>query len=169
MLIKAYHGTNVKNIESIQKNGYNFSSDKEWLGKGIYFFETLKPIVDGVTEAISWVKYVKKERTWAVFEATIESDLYFDLVEDIEHKKIYDKIRNRALELFIKAGNRRKDFKERIIYSKLEEREVDFIRVLVDASKHEGYYSYTVRRPQLQVCVKDKRCIKENTLYKQVV
>jgi hypothetical protein len=169
MLIKAYHGTNVKNIKSIQKYGYTFSTDKEWLGKGIYFFETLKPIVDGVTEAICWVKYVKNEGTWAVFEATIESDLYFDLVEDIEHKKVYDKIRHRALELFIKAGNKRKDFKERVIYSKLEEREVDFIRVLVDASKHEGYYSYTVRRPQVQVCVKNKKCIKENTLYKQVV
>ncbi len=169
MLLYGYHGTHANNIDRILKNGYKESSEKEWFGRGIYFFETLHPMVDGIEEAKSWAKYVKKHSKWAVFKATIESENYIDLLGSIVHRQMYDKIRETALQLHAEAGFDRTSFQERIIYNKLEEAKVDFIRVLVDADKYQGYYSYTIRRPQLQVCVKNHEAIKKNELLESEV
>lgn len=38
-VMKAYHGTSLKNAESIMENGFRPSvGEKHWLGDGVYFF-----------------------------------------------------------------------------------------------------------------------------------
>lgn len=165
MQLDVYHGTEIDNITNILKNGYKVSSDKEWLGSGVYFFESLNTFCDGFLEAKNWVIYVKKYQKWAVLKAKIESNKFIDLVNNIRHREIYDRIRDAAIRKHIEAGFDKKDFKEKFIYVKMETLDIDFIRVLVDAKKDYGYYSYTVRRPQLQICVKNIKVITENELY----
>ena len=100
----AYHGTDFKNIESIIKDGYVSSSEEEWFGRGVYFFETLNSVVDGAVEAENWMKYVKRQKEWAIFEASIVSDNYIDLLENVEHRLLYDQIRKEALNLHLESG-----------------------------------------------------------------
>ncbi len=166
MVIICYHSTKLSNIKSIQDNGYRESSENNWFGKGIYFFESIKAISDGEKEAINWAVKVKWYFEWAIFEALIEADDYIDLISNDKHMNLYSEIRAELINQHLKSGKEIKDFQERIIYIKLEEAGVDFIRALVEGRKDEGYYSYTVRRPQIQVCVKNRRCIKDNILYK---
>lgn len=165
MQLDGYHGTEISNIENIQKNGYKISSDNEWLGSGVYFFESLNNFCDGFLEAKNWAFYVKKYQNWAVFKVKIKSNKFIDLVTNIKHREIYDKIRESAMKKHIQSGFNKKDFKENSIYVTMSELDIDFIRVLVDAQKDYGYYSYTVRRPQIQICVKRTDIIIENKLY----
>ena len=72
------------------------------------------------------------------------------------------------MEKHINAGLNEKDFKENLIYIVMSCLDIDFIRVMVNAEKDYGYYyySYTVRRPQIQICVTKKNSITDNVLYK---
>ncbi len=158
-----YHGTHSKNIDSILKNGYRLSGEKEWFGKGVYFFQDYFPITNGFKEAISWAIYVKGFRSIAIFKSLIISNKYFDLVENIEHKELFDKIRGDLLKLHKKSGKNIDDFKDCIVFEKLSEiSDIDFIRAAVDAGRNFGYYSVVIRRFQVQICVKNLRCIKKN-------
>lgn len=165
MQLIGYHGTEIKNVDNILKNGYILSSNNEWLGSGVYFFESLKMFSNGFLEAKNWVLYVKKYKNWAVFKSKINSKKFIDLVNNIKHKEIYDKIRERMIKKHIESGFDKKDFKERVIYVNMGTLKIDFIRSLVDAKKDFGYYSYTIRRPQIQICVKNIKVITENKLY----
>ena len=102
-----------------------------------------------------------------MFRATIASDKYIDLVSEmnIKHRKIYDKIRETTLMAHKKAGYPVADFKEQVIFCKIAQaNDIDFIRALVNADKPKGYGSYTIRRPQIQICVKNTSCIVRNKL-----
>ena len=157
-----YHGTHNDNVRSIINNGYYYSNENEWFGKGIYFFESQHPLTNGFIEARDWAIYVKNYKKWVVFKAKIESDKYHVL--DINHKKLYDDVKSKLLELHKKSGKDIKIFDERIIFKKLQEN-VDFIRAIVDSEK-KLYISYLVRRIQIQICVKNADCVKKNVLYK---
>lgn len=162
-----FHGTEAKNIDNIQAHGYMPSLEDEWMGEGVYFFETMSSsFSDGFEEAQNWVIYVKKLSKWAVFKATIVTSKYIDLASKIEHRKMYDRIKEESLLLHEKAGNNVKEFNENIIYQAMGELSIDLIRAIVDASHEYRYHSYTVRRPQLQICVKNQDCIKKNVLVK---
>ena len=128
------------------------------------FFESCFPITDGLEEAKAWAIHVKRFREWAVFKAFIQSDKKNDLIESIDHRKLYDKIRTELKEKHLSSGKELKDFNDTLIFCKLEEYGFDFFRVLVDADKFSGYYSSTVRRPQIQICVKNTDCISDNKL-----
>ena len=159
MQIIGFHGTNKESALRILSEGFIESSEKEWFGSGVYFFETLPKISNGFTEARHWAVNVKKFIDWAVLKASIHSDNVLDLVNSIPHKKIFDEIRYVCLDLHRKSGKAPSEFMELLIFTKLETMGFEVIRCLVDAMKDEGYYSYVVRRPQVQVCVKVKRCI----------
>ncbi len=166
MKLTCYHGTKAEAAENIIKNGYKKSGSKEWFGSGVYFFESYNDLCDGITEARDWAKYVKHFKNWAVFEACIESDKYIDIAFEVEHKKIYDRIKEEAIELHKKAGKETKEFNENLIFHQMEKLDIDFIRALVDSKKESGYYSYIIRRPQLQICVKNETVIVNNRLIK---
>ena len=156
MKFTAYHGTSKNNSDSILKHNYNFSGKKEWFGSGIYFFEDLKPLCSGQEEAKNWAIYVKKYNKWAVLESEIVTDNVLDLVENINHRKIYDKIRIKAIQEHKNSGLDIKSFTDRVIFLKIAEKNgIDLIRAMVDAGKDFGYKSYVVRRPQIQICVKN--------------
>ena len=50
------------------------------------------------------MKYVKRQKEWAIFEASIVSDNYIDLLENVEHRLLYDQIRKEALNLHLESG-----------------------------------------------------------------
>ncbi|MBD3338859.1 MAG: hypothetical protein GF353_07115 [Candidatus Lokiarchaeota archaeon] len=167
--IIGYHGTHSKNVDSIIKNGYRLSGEKEWFGRGVYFFQDYSSITNGFEEAKLWAINVKKFKKSAVLQSLIISTKYFDLVDNIEHRKYYDKLRKSLTELHKKSGKDIKDFHDHIIFNKLsEEDNIDFIRACVDAGRNYGYYSIVVRRLQVQICVRNSNCIKENKcIYKE--
>jgi adenosine deaminase len=167
MKLTGYHGTNAESADDITKMGYKKSSDLEWFGSGIYFFESYDILCDGFIEARDWAKHVKKFQNWAIFEAVIESNKYIDIAFEIEHKIIYDKIKEKAILKHKAAGKNIKDFKEKAIFIEMEKLDIDFVRALVDSKKNLGYYSYTIRRPQLQICVKNDLAIISNELVKK--
>lgn len=87
-IIKGYHGTNKSNEASIIKFGYDMSKCKEeqqWLGKGIYFWESLY-------YAVKWnyinshsfsrnaiLKKIINDKTIFVADIFIEDDKMLDL------------------------------------------------------------------------------------------
>jgi len=166
MKLTCYHGTKAESADNISKAGYKKSNSCEWFGSGIYFFETYETICNGYIEARDWAKHVKGYNSWAVFKAVVESEKYIDIAFVHEHKMLYDRIKYKALENHKKSGQDVKDFNENIIFLEMEKHDVDFIRALVDSKKDLGYYSYIVRRPQLQICVKNEETILSNDLIK---
>lgn len=166
MEILGYHGTDENCVNSIIKNGYEFSGPNHWLGSGIYFFGNLKELnFSGQQEARDWAVKVKKVKSYGIFEALIDSDNYIDIAANPMHKEIFESIRQEALDKHIESGKLIKDFKETTIFVKLEQKlNVDFIVAVTDGAKNPKFPSYLVRRIQIQICVKNKSCIKKNDL-----
>ncbi len=164
MKLICYHGTKAEAADNINKTGYLKSKHSEWLGSGVYFFESYGTLCDGIIEARDWAKFVKKFKNWAIFEACIESEKYIDIAFEIEHRKIYDQIKEEAIKKHKESGKGIKEFNENLIFQEMEKLDIDFIRALVDSKKDLGYYSYIVRRPQLQICVKHNEVIVSNKL-----
>lgn len=164
-----YHGTSMKAAEQIQKNGYQASSEKEWLGKGIYFFGTSSGSIesDGCEEAVAWVCNVKKFNNWVIFEANINSTKFLDLVKNINHRKRFDIAKNKIIERYARLGKSNTALRDYIIFKCIdEESDFDFIRALIDAGRQQ-YQSAVVRRPQIQICVKKEVCIKTNNIIRK--
>jgi hypothetical protein len=165
--IIGYHGTDQQFVDSIQKNGYSLSGKNNWFGEGVYFFCDLASISKGETEAKDWAIYVKHFNKWAIFKATIKSSKGADLVENIEMKQKFDLIKKELIDLHLKRGLQLNQFKEQIIFTKLAQEGFDYIIAMVDGGKKDGYNSYYIRRPQIQLCVKNIKCIVKNELVKQ--
>jgi hypothetical protein len=57
IIVRGYHGTNLKAANSILNNGFSFSTNKyDWLGKGVYFWQ------DAPQRAWNWaVEYTQKK------------------------------------------------------------------------------------------------------------
>lgn len=166
MKLTCYHGTKAESADNISKIGYWKSKPEEWFGSGVYFFESYETLSNGFIEARDWAKFVKKFKNWAIFEAVIESDKYIDIAFEFEHKIIYDEIKETVIKKHLESGKSISDFNENIIFHEMEKLDIDFIRALVDSKKDLGYYSYIIRRPQLQICVKNNDVIISNELIK---
>ncbi len=166
MKLIGYHGTLRGNAQSIEENGFRVSrGDAQWLGDGVYFFETLENVSNGFEEARNWVLKVKKSSDVAVFRACIESENFIDLIGCEEHKKYFKKLRDVVYKLHKKACKNGEPFNELAIYRVLSERtkaKIDVIRALVNADKYTkyDYECHTVIHAQVQVCVTDASCIK---------
>lgn len=164
-----YHGTTTDKIESIQKNGYLMSSDKEWFGRGVYFFGDLKQLsISGRREAKNWVLYVKQKQNWVIFRAKIVSKKYFDMLDE-KDRITFNEIKKELLTKHNSLGFSIKDFKDRVIFELLQkENFFEVIRVFVDAAKKDYInYGYVVMHPQVQICVKVLQAIQNNTLESQ--
>ena len=161
-----YHGTKIENVSNINENGYNISAESKWFGQGVYFFEDLPPLTYGNIEAKSWAIRAKKFYRWAVFKAIIKSEKYIDLVNNKEHKEKYSRIRDKLKEIHKRTIGDRPPFGEIIVFKKLEESaDIEFIRVATDGIWDYNYPTYVIQRYQLQICVKNTRCIIKNILY----
>ncbi len=159
-----YHGTPYKNVDAIQRNGYQFSDEHQWFGAGVYFFGTMLPLSDGIEEAKKWVLFVKKESEWAVFKSTIETNEYFDCVNNSDDRAFFDKLRKELFALHIKSGRKVEHFKDRVVFKELEKKQSFIVvRALVDATK-KSYFNYVISHPQIQICVKDLIAITDNEL-----
>jgi len=163
MTLVGYHGTDKRFAEKIKTEGYNYSSSENWFGKGVYFFKDYYTLCNGCQEAYNWARHVKKLTDIVVFKSIIESDLVLDLLSSIEDRQCFDKIKKQALKKHQEAGLGIKDFNLNVVFIKLEEF-CQVIIALVDGARFEGFHNYVVRKPQAQVCVKEKACIIDTTV-----
>jgi len=163
MKIIGYHGTDTTAARSIIKDGYRLSAKNKWFGAGVYFFKDFYTLCNGYTEAYQWAKVVNKMVDVAVLRSTIEADTIFDLVTSIEDRRDFDEIKACALQAHRRAGFNDEDFNLNTVFIKLEG-SYQVMIALVDGACFEGFHDYVVRRPQVQVCVKDKSCIVETAL-----
>ena len=164
-----YHGTSQSNVASILKNGY-LVSDKTntWLGNGVYFFGDLLPLTSGFEEAKSWQLNVNNKTDWAVLVADIKSEKYIDLIEEKEHRRLFENVRRTLLQIHESAGKDRRSFRDRIIFLELWKRySIDVIRACTEGRKNDGYFGYVIRRLQVQICVTETNCITNNRLKSQ--
>ena len=167
MKIIGYHGTSYDASKNIIEKGYIFSKENEWLGAGIYFFkDSSSPACSGFNEAKCWARFVKKYNNWVVFKATIVSEEILDLVDNVEHRKILDKIIESAQKKHKVSSRSKEPFQDYMVFKEMDsndETKVDVIICMVDACDV-GYKSKIVRRPQIQVCVKNEKVIVENKI-----
>ena len=167
MELVGYHGTSYEASRNIVENGYVFSKEKEWLGTGIYFFkDCMSPYCSGFEEAKCWAKFVKKYNNWVVFKAKIVSEEILDLVDNVEHRIILDRIIETAKKKHKASSRRKEPFEDYMVFKEMdsnEETKVEVVICLVDAGNI-GYKSKIVRRPQVQVCVKSHDVIVENKI-----
>lgn len=170
MAITGYHGTNMSAAEKIMNNGYESSSEKEWLGKGVYFFKDIYGSY-GYDEAECWAKFVKKFPSWAVLKTLIESDDVLDLIGNLDNRKFFDKIVKEAKNRHVESGKSIEDFKDYMVFKRMDQKkEMSFevVIALVDGGRQKmGYDTNIVRRPQAQVCVKAWQAIKKSEIVKR--
>jgi len=106
-----YHGTDKSSAEKIINDDYFTHSigDEEWLGKGIYFFESV--LVDkkdfGLENAIKWAKnkVINNRRIGIAVikcDISVSEDLFLDL-NNPSTQVIFHKIKNSYLEAQNKA------------------------------------------------------------------
>lgn len=117
--IEAFHGTSLLAAKSILQEGYRESdSDREWLGRGIYFF--VEGISDPIENAAEWAKaeaYDKwtggnKYKEIAVLKSIVEIDSskIIDLTT-INGLANFDILKNRVFDR-IYAGKTQKELKK---------------------------------------------------------
>lgn len=102
-LITGYHGTKRENIDSICKNNFSISLDKEnklFLGYGVYFFYLCEDALDwNIKKFIEEFKYLPEYKIVVNKYGIIESNIYVkeDDILDLDNKeKLY------RLEILIK-------------------------------------------------------------------
>lgn len=165
--ITGFHGTSSTQATEILKNGFGepkAKGDTDWLGDGIYFFETLPGVVEGLSEAQDFSRIVRKETDVRVIEAEITTSNCFDLVAFIEHRKLFcswrDELHNKWKQDPKRGG---KPFDDRKVFALVcIKRPTDVVRCMVDGMPARGYNSesHVVIRPQIQICVKKCECVK---------
>lgn len=79
-----YHGTELKIVHNILEQGFLFSDNKkEWLGRGVYFFE------EHVRHAVDWCEKARKYKSYAILLVDISASEYEQL--DLTNRDDYDK------------------------------------------------------------------------------
>ena len=166
--IVGYHGTDAATASQIlTAKGFDEphqKGDVDWLGDGIYFFETYSDLVEGKREARDWVSFVKKESSPAILKAVIEPTHCLDMVSDIDDRQAYQAIKKELQRRWEQSGRQPRRFDDRTVFSAIRKRmKVDLIRCLVDAMPARDYdsMSHIVHRPQVQLCVTDRSCIRQ--------
>ncbi len=163
-----YHGTTKACAENIlEENIFVPSNNNKWLGEGIYFFIDVLSS-SGKLEAIKYMKRKKKEKSnnIKVIKALIISKKIFNLTDNSDEiHGIFNKVYNKAKEKYYKSKGTYKGFSEHLIYTLISDvLKSDAILVLVDGAKKNPDFRYTIRRPQLILCIKNSECIEEMSL-----
>jgi|GEM_PF-3025549 len=165
--ITGYHGTHRKNASSISTTGFQSSKEDEYLGAGVYFFEDAE-FGKGIDEAICFCRFVRfiDRCDIVVFRANVESTKVLDLVSNIEHRKLFDEAKNRlrlALKSTKNVDSKVEDYR---IFNLIDrDKSFEVIRAIIEAAREEKeVFSYIIRRPQIQICVKTNKIIKDITI-----
>ena len=161
-----YHGTSHECAQKIKDSGFdiNLSKEKGWLGKGIYFFQATG-LTQGYSEACNYAKANKHIDKPEVLQASIQcenKEEIVDLLENANDKRIFDECRNIAVEKYQTMNGNAKGFDDAFIFALIDrEHKPKIIRALIDAHREKRYTSFVVRHPELIICVKDTKCIKD--------
>jgi hypothetical protein len=159
-----YHGTDLKRATNIIDYGFYDSQEDEWLGRGVYFFGS-DGAIDGLEEARSWALNVKQFRFWAVIMARLQAHNPLDMVNNISHRTLFDKLREKCFHIHIKSGKYADAFCDYIIFNYIDEQYgFDLVMAYTEGAKKYPYASRIVRRPQIQICVKDQACIRDKKI-----
>jgi hypothetical protein len=164
MIITGFHGTHKKNEYAISQSGFESSAEEEYLGAGVYFFEDAE-FCHALDEAICFCQFVKyiDRKDIIVFKATVNSEKILDLVSNIEHRKYFDEVKNR-IKLRLKFSSEPEKKIEEFRIFNLIDRDNCFevVRAIIEAAKEDKEsFSYVIRRPQIQICVKKAAAIKD--------
>jgi hypothetical protein len=165
--IIGYHGTNLVTANKLFKDGFGeptANRDLDWLGDGIYFFETLPGVSEGRKEAQDFSRIVKGNTEVGVIEAEITTSNCFDMVSEIEHRELFGSWRDELQSKWKRDPQRgSKPFDDRKVFALVcLKRSTDVVRCMVDGMPARGYNSasHVVHRPQIQICVKKRECVR---------
>ncbi|NCB47652.1 hypothetical protein EOM81_11625 [bacterium] len=151
-----YHGTNQEFADRIVADGFRCTKTNGWFGPGIYFFEDCPALgFNARNEARGWAISVKKFSNWCVIKSKIVTNSFVDLLEESQ-RRIFVRIREKLFELHSKNGLSADKFDDSQVYVCMAEESsnTEAIRALVNAdSTARDCWSYSVRRPQIQICV----------------
>jgi hypothetical protein len=165
MTLTAYHGTRLDRAEYILTDGYKNSKETEWMGKGVYFFPDFKHF-NGVKEAISWAKVVRRYRKWAILVSTIKGKTFLNLMHK-KDKNLYFQYTNIMIDKHLEAGKTIDEFDEYVVFKYIDQErpKLDFIIASIDTKKrYRGFKSNIIGRQQVQLCVKNTNCIKKTIM-----
>lgn len=153
LVLTGFHGTSIENSKSILESSFQMSGESSWLGKGVYFFEDLENAFDGKANAKWWCSVCKKLRSYAILKACIASDNIFDMINDEDDKRRFEKLFVLLYDKHVSAGNPPDSFSPSVVYNVIG-KDVDAIRSMVDAKKYTNLArTYAIIRPQSQICV----------------
>lgn len=183
--IVGYHATTMQNKEKILQEGFRFSEQsrnkKHWLGKGVYFFEDCYHAVNW--NILTMQRDLKQGKKAEINDYTIlKSIISYDNERAInlsspEGTIIYKHMRNKIKEKYIKNNreesiNLLKDRSSKFWIAILEENgcfdNFDvLIAVYIEKDNQEIRFSDDfIYGYQMQICVKNRNCIKNTEEYK---
>lgn len=148
-----YHGTSPQNAQSILKNKEFKISNKEneWLGPGVYFFE------DDIYQAINFCRKARKMKEFIVLKSLLKGNIIIDLVNTENYRwfmKIHEKIKN-------KNKYKNKKLLNSIVLNIMYQlKPYDIVRCIFEVPKTDYLYKTNIRPYQIQLCVRNKKCIK---------
>jgi hypothetical protein len=152
-----YHGTDEHGASEIERIGFQDSSADNWLGPGIYFFET-QSVFDGLEAAEWWVKTYKKYPRWVILKSEIRAVTVLDLFGSKDDRAKFGSIKQKFLEKHLASGGKEDDFDIKTVFVAIG-RKVEVIRCLVDAARLDNFVNFVVGYPQIQICVTKSSCI----------
>lgn len=157
-----FHGTTKSSADNILKtNDFIFShGDEEWLGTGVYFFE------DFISHAYYWCDKYKCYPLWSI----LKSDIIADKIVDLNDPETYEQFYQLAKELRTRY-HKRKDGKKREIIDAVvlnvmyKTSPYDVARGIFKGItgydlKNKSFERIQVYPHHIQLCVKNKKCIK---------
>lgn len=183
--IIGYHATTIQNKEKILQEGFEFSKQsknkKHWLGKGVYFFEDCYHAVNW--NILTMHNDLKKGKQveindYAILKSSISCDREKAInLSSPEGTIIYKHMRNKIKEKYIKNNreesvNFLKDRSSKFWIAILEENgffdNFDvLIAVYIEKDNQEIRFSDDfIYGYQMQICVKNRNCIKSTKEYK---
>lgn len=159
-----YHGTDADSATSILK-GKKFlpsGSWRDWLGKGIYFFEFDAHQAFMITKAR---KRIPEEKV-VVLQSEILSENFLDLLIDEDRefiekfsRKLIDKIKEKEEEI-----GRWKHKEGYVLDALYELYPFDLVRAAYLVPRKHTYFLLDYVTVQIQLCVKNSECIRSESI-----
>lgn len=148
-----YHGTEKEKADVIiaSKKFIESNSGKDWLGKGVYFFE------DDIQQAINFVSKARKVESYKIIKANIKSNKWLDLIKVENYSElqvIAEELEKRNLSILKKYK-----LNNAVI--------IDFMYKIEKFDVVSAVFEYNNKRiknsnimpMQIQICVKNMDCI----------
>lgn len=166
---EAYHGTSLENAKKICKssNDIDFKvscKDNEWLGNGVYFFDTIQNAKD-------WSLKVRKFEKIGIVSAMITADeaKVFDLVGNQSHLEIFDKMCLIVANKYNNTNNKNIDskFMASAIELLKEKNDFDVVRAFFEMKDknfkniNKARNIFPMRMGRIQICVINTNCISD--------